>query len=80
MITPDYQITRDGGDLTETIRGLFISLSITDKVGLSADSLDLVLAFDGSYAIPRAGVVLEVKIGYVETGLWDAGRFWLWCR
>ena len=75
MITPSYQIIRDGGDLTETIADKFISLAITDKIGPSADTLDLSLAFDGSYAIPRAGVVLEAKIGYVEEGLWDAGRY-----
>ena len=75
MITPIYQIIRDGGDLTETIKDKFISLTITDKIGLSADTLDLTLGFDGTYAIPRAGVVLEAKIGYAEEGLWDAGRF-----
>ena len=75
MITPSYQIIRNGGDLTQTIADKFISLAITDKIGLSADTLDLTLAFDGSYAIPRAGVVLEVKIGYVEDGLWDAGSY-----
>ena len=75
MITPVYQIIRDGGDLTATIADKFISLAITDKIGPSADTLDLSLAFDGSYAIPRAGVVLEAKIGYVEEGLWDAGRY-----
>ena len=75
MITPIYQIIRDGGDLTDTIKDKFISLTITDKIGLSADTLDLTLGFDGTYAIPRAGVVLEAKIGYAEEGLWDAGRF-----
>ena len=75
MITPIYQIFRDGADLTPTIADKFISLSITDKIGLSADTLDLTLGFDGSYAIPRAGVVLEAKIGYAEEGVWEAGRF-----
>ena len=75
MITPVYQIIRDGGDLTDTIKDKFISLSITDKIGPSADSLDLALGFDGTYARPRAGVVLEVKIGYAETETWDAGAF-----
>lgn len=75
MITPIYQILRDGTDINPLIEGKFISLTIKDKIGLSADTLDLTLAFDGSYAIPRAGVVLEAKIGYAEEGLWEVGKF-----
>lgn len=70
MITPIYQILRDGADINTLIKDKFISLTVTDKIGLSADTLDLTLSFDGSYAIPRAGVVLGVKIGYAEEGLW----------
>ena len=75
MITPIYQILRDGTDINNLIQDKFISLTITDKIGLSADTLDLNLGFDGSYAIPRAGVVLEAKIGYAEEGLWEVGKF-----
>ena len=74
-MTPQYQILVDGRDITETIAENFIRLSITDKIGLSADTVDFSIFFDGSFTIPRAGVTLEIKIGYAETGLWDAGRF-----
>ena len=74
-ITPIYQILRDGVDINPIIEDKFISLTVTDKVGPSGDTLDLTLGFDGTYAIPRAGVVLEAKIGYAETGLWEVGKF-----
>lgn len=75
MITPIYQILRDGTDINDILADKFISLTVTDKIGLSADTLDLTLGFDGTYAIPRAGVVLEAKIGYSESGLWEVGKF-----
>lgn len=74
MITPIYQILRDGVDINPIIADKFISLTVSDKIG-SGDTLDLTLGFDGSYAIPRAGVVLEAKIGYAEAGLWGVGAF-----
>ena len=77
MITPIYEIRRDDGDLTSVIKDKLISLTIEDRRDPRADTLDLTLDFDGSYAIPRAGVVLEAKIGYAEEGLWDAGKFYV---
>ena len=74
-VTPIYQILRDGVDINPIIEDKFISLTVTDKVGPSGDTLDLTLGFDGTYAIPRAGVVLEAKIGYAEEGLWPVGKF-----
>ena len=75
MITPIYQILLNGADINSLIEDKFISLTIVDKIGLSADTLDLTLNFDGTYTIPRAGVVLGVKIGYAEEGLWPK-NFW----
>ena len=76
MITPPiYQILLNGTDINRLIEDKFIALTIKDKIGLSADTLDLRIAFDRSYAIPRAGVVLEAKIGYAEEGLWEVGKF-----
>ena len=74
-MTPQYQIIVDGRDITDAIIENFISLNIKDKIGFSADTADLSIFFDGSFAIPRAGVTLEIKIGYVEQGLWEVGKF-----
>ena len=45
------------------------------KMSLTAGTADLSLFFDGSFAIPRAGMVFEVKIRYAEKGLWEVGKF-----
>jgi len=65
-MTPQFEITADGRNITDAIKNNLTRLSIVDKIGISADTADLALAFDGSFAIPRAGVTLEVKIGYQD--------------
>lgn len=77
MITPIYEILRDDQNITDIFKDKLISLTIVDKIGDAADTLDITLDFDGSYATPRASVVLEVKIGYSETGLWEVGSFYV---
>ena len=74
-MTPQFEITVDGRDITAIIRENLIRLSVKDKIGISADTLDLSLFFDGSFAMPRAGVTLEIKIGYLEQGLWQVGKY-----
>lgn len=74
-MTPQYKIIVDDRDITDAIIENFISLTVKDKIGISADTVDLSLFFDGSFAIPRAGVTLEIKIGYLEQGLWEVGKF-----
>lgn len=74
-MTPIFQITADGRDITNAISENLIRLSVKDQIGISADTADLSMYFDGSFAIPRAGVTLEIKIGYVEEGLWEVGKF-----
>ena len=74
-MTPIYEIKVGDRDITPSIAGELIRLSVNDKVGVSADTADVSLHFDGSFAIPRAGVALHIKIGYAEEGLWDVGAF-----
>lgn len=73
---PDFRVTLDGTDLTDTlreqiagldgrIRSRLISLGITEKRGESADQLDIVLDdSDGRLALPVTGAVLQVQIGW----------------
>jgi len=74
-MTPQFEITADGRNITDAIKNNLTRLSIVDKIGISADTADLALAFDGSFAIPRAGVTLEVDVGYQEQGLWEVGKY-----
>ena len=75
MITPAYQIIVDDRDITPVIKPNFKGLSVVDKIGITTDTADFSLFFDGSFARPRAGVVFEVKIGYEEDGLWGVGKY-----
>ena len=54
----------------------FHSLTVTDIIGVKSDTFTLTLFYnDSAYAIPTTGVVLEVEIGYEETGLWEVGAY-----
>ncbi|MYF97762.1 hypothetical protein F4212_01300 [Candidatus Poribacteria bacterium] len=75
MITPVFAIISDGNNIADKIDDKFISLSVTDKVSTSGDTADFSLYWDGSFAIPKPGVVFEVQIGYAEEGLWQVGKF-----
>lgn len=74
-MTPIYEIKLGDRDITPALAGDLIRLSVNDKVGISADTADILLSFDGSFAIPRSGVALAIKLGYAEQGLWDVGAF-----
>lgn len=89
----DLVLTVDGQDFTPHVRRAIgatdskaprprlVSLSLTEKRGGEADQLQLVLDdSDGKLAIPRKGVLLQLKLGWqqgsdVAVGLVDKGRF-----
>lgn len=73
---PRYRITVAGRDITGTLRGRLISLTLTDNRGAEADQLDLVLDdTDGQLQIPPHGADLRVAIGWSDTGLVDKGTY-----
>jgi phage protein D len=78
---PDWSITLDGKDLTPAIRPRLLGLTVTTKRGDEADEIDLQLDdTDGKLALPKAGAMLEVKIGWkkgtgVTVGLQVKGTF-----
>lgn len=49
------------------------TLNITDKIGMSADTVDATLFFDGSYALPPIKGKCEARIGNPE--LWLVGTY-----
>lgn len=72
---PDYKIIVDGQDITPTINGRLISLTITDKKGIESDEVNL--SIDDSDALlnmPRVGVTLSVSMGFKEK-LIDKGTY-----
>lgn len=66
----------DGEDATAVIRDRLVSLEATDEDGLEADRLELELDDrDGRIAWPEVDAVLELSLGYRETGLTTIGRY-----
>lgn len=73
---PDYKIVVDGTDITASLDGRLISLTITDNRGFEADSLDLALDdTDGKLALPPRGATIRVAIGWKDSPLVDKGTF-----
>ena len=75
-MTPSWTITAAGTDLTPKLKDCLLSVTVTDKSGLEADELEVVIADPrAELAIPSLGVTLEVSLGYVETGQLAMGTF-----
>lgn len=76
-----WSVTLDGRDLTSAMAPRLISLAISEKRGDEADQLDIVLDdSDGGLAIPSAGAVLEVSLGWktardAPEGIVPKGRY-----
>ncbi|MGQ5525614.1 phage late control D family protein [Chitinimonas sp. PSY-7] len=73
---PIYRILADGKDITALLQDRLLSISITDKAGVDADELTIKIDDrEGKVAMPRTGAMLEVSLGYEETGLTRIGRY-----
>jgi phage protein D len=75
-MVPSYQLVIDGVDRTDTLRPYLLSLTVCDKTGYSADSLNLVLANPmGQVQVPKVGTKIQLALGYQTTGLYEKGVF-----
>ncbi|SHF00029.1 hypothetical protein SAMN02745148_01562 [Modicisalibacter ilicicola DSM 19980] len=73
---PDYRISLQGEVITPRFRGRVESLRLTDRRGLEADQLDLVLTDDdGALALPPRGAELTLAIGWKGEALVERGVF-----
>lgn len=73
---PAWRAVLDGRDLTDRIRPRLLELRLTECRGGEADQIDLAIHdHDGRMALPRRGVLLNVAIGWVDSGLVDKGSF-----
>lgn len=74
--TPAMRVTMDGADLTDRISPRLLDLTITEQRGDEADQLDVRLHdHDGRITLPRRGAVLNVALGWRDTGLTDKGEY-----
>lgn len=63
-------------DLTPLLADRLLNLRITDKPGLESDELEISLDDrDGAVSLPATGAMLEVSLGYAETGLTRIGQY-----
>ncbi|WP_368576260.1 contractile injection system protein, VgrG/Pvc8 family [Acinetobacter baumannii] len=73
---PIYRLEVDGNDISPLVVDRLISLSIKDNRGLVVDSVDIELDdSDGQLEIPPEGAIIQVWIGWSNTGLVDKGKY-----
>lgn len=73
---PIYRLEVDGNDISPLVVDRLISLSIKDNRGLVVDSVDIELDDSGGQLeIPPEGAIIQVWIGWSNTGLVDKGKY-----
>ncbi|XZU43710.1 contractile injection system protein, VgrG/Pvc8 family [Acinetobacter baumannii] len=73
---PIYRLEVDGNDISPLVIDRLISLTIKDNRGLVVDSVDIDLDdSDGQLEIPPEGAIIQVWIGWSNTGLVDKGKY-----
>ncbi|MBI3146475.1 MAG: late control protein [Pseudogulbenkiania sp.] len=72
----EKEAARGKTDITATLADRLISLRITDKAGLDSDELEISIDDrDGAVSLPARGAMLDVSLGYAETGLTRIGQY-----
>lgn len=75
-MTPDFEIIAAGKNITTTLAGRLLALTVTDEAGMSADQVKITLDDrGGAIALPTPGAPLIVALGYRETGIIPMGAF-----
>lgn len=73
---PVYWLEVDGVDITPSVDGRLIDLTLTDNRGFEADQLEIRLDdSDGMLDLPPKGVEIRLAIGWQKTGLIPKGSF-----
>ena len=73
---PIYRLEVDGNDISPLVVDRLISLSIKDNRGLVVDSVDIDLDdSDGQLEIPPEGAIIQIWIGWSNSGLVDKGKY-----
>lgn len=71
-----YRLTVAGKDMARVISPRLISLQLTDNRGLEADQLSISLSdHDGLLEIPPRGAVVQLWLGWTDTGLVYKGSY-----
>jgi len=75
--TPDYAIINktNGQNITEQLKPWMIRLTLQESADNHNDTLSLSMNGQGINQFPPSGTVLEVQLGYKETGLVSFGHY-----
>jgi phage protein D len=75
-MTPIVEISLNGKPISDKLDGRVISGAIEETDGERTDKLTLTISnYDGMLAKPAKGAILDVSIGWEETGVAKAGQF-----
>ena len=75
-LIPVLRVILDGKDLTDRIAPLLSTLTINEKRGDEADTLEMMIDDSaGTLAIPRKGAVITVELGYQGEPLVNKGSY-----
>jgi phage protein D len=75
-MTPRAEILVDGRAVASTFYSVLKSVTVTDELGVESDTVEIVLdEGQGELELPPAGALIEVRLGFVETGLVHMGTF-----
>ena len=75
-MTPDFQILANGADITALLNDRLTALTIVDAAGMKSDTAQISLDDrDHAIELPAVGAVLEIALGFKETGLLQMGKF-----
>lgn len=75
-MTPAFEVTAEGSDITPLIADRLLGLTVTDEEGGEADLLELRLDDrDARLELPATGAVLTVALGFRGAALAQMGRF-----
>ena len=76
MKTPRAEISVNGKPVASIFNERLISVTITDKEGVTSDTIACELNDGNPFAaIPRKGDIITAKLGYLETGVLDFGSY-----
>ena len=73
-LKPICRIKGEGKTAT-TINERMVSCDVVDAAGFQTDSITLVMDASGLETWPHSGTVIEVEMGYEETGIVSLGKF-----
>lgn len=73
---PIFRVLANGQDITPMLQDRLLSIKVTDKAGLDSDEVSVSIDDrDGVVGLPKRGGMLDVSLGYEETGLTRIGQY-----